>query len=204
MNQTAALGQGIDGEAAAKLDAFEALLRRWNKRYSLVSRGDIARLRQRHVHDSLALLPWWTGSLADVGSGGGFPGLPLAIARPQSPVALIERSEGKSRFLRQVLIELQLANVELVVADVGDYRPAALFDTVTVRAVAAPKIAWRLVRRLAKPETGTVLLQSRDPLPAETFEGGLASPAERCGIGWVTPVRRHRLDAAAGIDQHGG
>ena len=190
MNETAAFGQGIDDEAAAKLDAFEALLRRWNHRYSLVSRGDVPRLRQRHVLDSLALMPWWTGRLADVGTGGGFPGLPLAIARPQSSVALIERSEGKSRFLRQVLIDLRLANVELVVADVGDYRPAALFDTVTVRAVAAPRAAWRLVRRLAKPKTGTVLLQSRDPLPAMTFEGGSASVAERCGIGWVTPIRR--------------
>ena len=184
------MGERIEGEIGAKLEAFEALLKRWNKRYSLVSRGDVPRLRERHVLDSLALAPWLAGRLADVGSGGGFPGLPLAIARPQCPVVLIERSERKGRFLRQVLIELKLPNVELVVGDVADYRPATLFDTVTVRAVAAPKVAWRLVRHLARPATGTVLLQSHDPLPATTFEGGAAEQGERCGIGWLTSVRR--------------
>lgn len=187
MNDPAQSAFSPQGAVAAKLDAFETLLRRWNERYGLVSRRDMSRLRERHVLDSLALLPWWSGALADIGSGGGFPGVPLAIARPQSPVVLIERSERKGRFLRQAIIDLELANAQLVVGDVADYRPATLFDTVTVRAVAPPATAWELARRLVAL-TGVVLLQSREPLPTTSFEQGVASEAERCGIGWVTRV----------------
>ena len=191
MNAPAQSDFPADDVDAAKLDAFEALLKRWNKRYNLISRGDVPRLRERHVFDSLALLPWWTGTLADIGSGAGFPGLPLAIARPRSSVVLIERSERKCRFLRQALIDLELANVQLVNGDVADYRPATLFDTVTVRAVAPPMAAWRLARPLAAPETGTVLLQLREQPPAMSFENGVVGEVERCGVGWVAPVRRH-------------
>ena len=116
-------------QVAAKLDAFEAILRRWSARYNLVSRRDAKRLRTRHVLDSLALLPWWSGTLADVGSGAGFPGVPLAVARPAARVVLVERSERKGLFLRHVAMELRLSNVEVVIADASRYRPATLFDT---------------------------------------------------------------------------
>ena len=116
--------RGVDHDGVvAKLEAYEGLIRRWNVRGNLVSSRDVERLRGRHVLDSLSLLPWCSGSLADVGSGAGFPGVPLAIARPGSPVALIERSERKTLFLRQVAIELALHNVEVIAADV-DHRGA--------------------------------------------------------------------------------
>lgn len=183
-------GAACRGPIAAKLGAFEALLKRWNRRFNLVARGDEPRLRERHVLDSLALLPWWKGTLADIGSGAGFPGLPLAIARPCSTVVLIERSERKCRFLRQALIDLELANVQLVNSDVVDYRPGKLFDTVTVRAVAPPEQAWQLAHPLAAPGTGTVLLQMRTELPALALKGGVTGEVERCGVGWLMPVRK--------------
>lgn len=182
--------------AWAKLAAFEALVRRWNPRHGLVSRRDAGRLRERHTLDSLTLLPWWSGSLADVGSGAGFPGVPLAIARPESRVVLVERSRRKSRFLRQVVIDLELDNVEVVALDAARYRPAALFDTVAARAVAAPAAAWRLMRGLLAPGTGVALLQSREPLAATLFEDGEVRQAERDGIGWVTAVRARAAPAS--------
>ena len=181
-------GRDVDVQlVAAKLDAFEALLRRWNTRYNLVSRRDAARLRERHVLDSLALLPWWAGTLADLGTGAGFPGVPLAIARPDEQVVLVERSERKGRFLRQVAIDLELRNVQLAIADAARFQPPRPFDTVAARALAKPAVAWRLVRRLLAAN-GRALFQSYQPLAAATFENGTVRASEAAGVGWVTVV----------------
>ena len=182
--------EGLDvdeRQVAAKLDAFEAILRRWSARYNLVSRRDAKRLRTRHVLDSLALLPWWSGTLADVGSGAGFPGVPLAVARPAARVVLVERSERKGLFLRHVAMELRLSNVEVVIADASRYRPATLFDTVAVRAVARPAIAWRLARPLLGA-AGNAIFQSHEPLAPTVFENGTVRASKRGGVGWITVV----------------
>lgn len=184
-------GVTADG-VVERLEIYEALVRRWNTRWNLVSRHDVARLRTRHLEDSLELLPWWRGRLADVGSGAGFPGLPLAIARPGSGVVLIERSERKARFLEQVVIELGLGNVEVIAQDVGELTrsgrsPAGRFDTVTARAVAPPAEAWKLVRDLLLPD-GQTLLQSGTRLSPGIFEGGEVRRAARCGGSWITAV----------------
>ena len=178
----------LSARATAKLAAFEALVQRWNARGNLVARGDIPHLRERHTADSLALLPWVTGRLADVGSGAGLPGLPLAIARPNVPVVLIERSTRKCAFLHHAVIELDLPNVDVVARDVGDWTESSAFDTVTVRAVAPPLNAWNLVRHLLQPG-GSVLLQSRERLGTRLFDGGEMVDEAAVGRGWVTAVR---------------
>lgn len=185
--------RGVEsGPAVEALEHYERLIRRWNVRGNLVSRRDLDRLRDRHVLDSLSLLPWWRGNLADVGSGAGFPGIPMAITRPDSPVTLVERSERKARFLQHVVIELALGNVEVIEADVG--RPLAsgsldgrVFDTVTARAVAPPAASWRLLRGLLAP-AGAALLQSGEPLRASLFDSGEIRHSERIGETWVTVV----------------
>lgn len=185
--------RGVEsGRAVEALEHYERLIRRWNIRGNLVSRRDLDRLRDRHVLESLSLLPWWHGSLADVGSGAGFPGVPMAIARPESPVTLVERSERKARFLQHVIIELALPNVEVIEADVG--QPLAsgpldgrVFDTVTARAVAPPSATWRLLRGLLAP-TGVALLQSGEALDGCLFDGGEIRLGERTGKTWVTVV----------------
>ena len=185
--------RGVEsGRAVAALERYERLIRRWNARGNLVSRRDLDRLRDRHVLDSLSLLPWWRGSLVDVGSGAGFPGIPLAVARPESPVTVVERSERKAHFLQHVVIELGLRNVEVIEADVG--QPFAsgsldgrVFDTVTARAVAPPAATWRLVRGLLAP-AGVALLQSGQPLEATLFDGGEIRHSEGTGDTRVTVV----------------
>ena len=174
--------------ATAKLAAFETLVQRWNARSSLVARGDILHLRERHTADSLALLPWVTGRLADVGSGAGLPGIPLAIARPSVPVVLIERSTRKCAFLQHAVIELDLPNVDILAQDACDCAESRAFHTVTVRAVAPPLEAWNLVRHLLEPR-GSVLLQSRERLGAPMFDGGETIDEAAVGRGWVTAVR---------------
>lgn len=174
--------------ATAKLTAFEALVRRWNVRSNLIARGDIPLLRERHTADSLALLPWVTGRLADVGSGAGLPGIPLAIARPSMPVVLIERSTRKCAFLQHVVIELDLPNVDVVARDIRHYEASSAFEIVTVRAVAPPRQAWTLVHHLLKAG-GSALLQSRERLQSPVFDGGRIGDEAAAGRGWVTVVR---------------
>ena len=173
-----------------RLDAFSELVRRWNRAYSLVSRRDADRLETRHIADSLSLLPWIQGArLADVGSGAGFPGIPLAIAEPQWFVTLVERSEKKARFLRQALIELDIDNAEVVPEDVRDFEPDSPFDAVTVRAVAQPTTAWEMTRHLLRPR-GCALLQSSSSLAGLAFAGGRIRRAEAVVVGDGEP-RRH-------------
>ena len=186
----------LDARARMRLDAFGALVRHWNAAYSLVSRRDVARLETRHIADSLSLVPWVEGArLGDVGSGAGFPGIPLAIAGPHWHVTLVERSEKKARFLRQVLIELAIENAEVVAQDARQLDPATPFDTVTARAVAKPPAAWEIAHHLLRPG-GCALLQSSSSLAELAFPGGRVRRAEavRAGVGepkrHITKIQR--------------
>ena len=187
---SAVTAAALPAEAQRKLAAFEALIRKWNGYCRLVSKSDVRRLRERHILDSLALLPWWHGRLVDLGTGAGLPGVPLAIARPATPVALVERSVRKSWFLRQAIIDLHLDNVELVVADAAGYQPERLFDTATARAVASPPKAWRLMRRFLVAD-GVGLLQLREPLKGDWLDAGEVADSVRVDRrSWVAMVSR--------------
>ena len=148
MTPQAALARGLreldidlPARAREQLLAYVALLAKWNRTYSLTAIRDPLAMVRQHLLDSLSVLPHLpmpdAGRLADVGSGAGLPGIPLAIARPTWHVALAESSEKKSAFLRQAAIELALANVEVHAGRVETWRPATLFSVVISRAFAA-------------------------------------------------------------------
>ncbi|WIM07058.1 MAG: 16S rRNA (guanine(527)-N(7))-methyltransferase RsmG [Candidatus Nitricoxidivorans perseverans] len=101
--------------AEEKLAAYLALLAKWNNIYNLTAIRDPAQMVTHHVLDSLAVLPHLDDieTLADVGSGAGLPGIPLAIVRPDLKVASIEASQKKSTFQQQAKIELGLDNVSI-------------------------------------------------------------------------------------------
>ena len=103
-----ALGLDLPPSAQEKLLAFAALLGKWNKVYNLTALRDAEQVISHHLLDSLAVLPHLDGAkrLADIGSGGGLPGIPLAIARPDLQVALVESNQKKSAFEQQAKIEL--------------------------------------------------------------------------------------------------
>jgi 16S rRNA (guanine527-N7)-methyltransferase len=137
----------IDTRAAEQLASFTDLLLRWNASFNLVAKGDEDRLVHRHVIDSLTASSWLEGErVADLGTGAGLPGIPLAIINPTRHFALLDRSERRLRFVRQAIIELGLDNVTLTKTDIARYRPSTLFDTVVSRAVGEPTKLWRVAQ----------------------------------------------------------
>jgi 16S rRNA (guanine527-N7)-methyltransferase len=131
-----ALGLELDGAQAAKLIAHLDLLDEWGARMNLTAIRDRGQQVTKHVLDSLSVRPFLRGArIADVGSGAGFPGIPLAIVAPDLHFALIESTGKKCRFLEHVRDTLGLANVEVVQARAEAYKPAVRFDTVLARAV---------------------------------------------------------------------
>lgn len=122
--------------AQAKLLAYLDLLAKWNRTYNLTAVRDPEEMVSRHLLDSLAVLPYLHGAtLADLGSGAGLPGIPLAIARPGLTVTLVETNGKKARFLREAVRSLPLTNVHVAQARVQD--TTGSFDVVTARAFAS-------------------------------------------------------------------
>lgn len=131
-----ALALELDDAQLAKLVAHLDLLDDWNSRMNLTAIRDRPSQLTKHLLDSLTVLPYLQGGrIADVGSGAGFPGIPLAIVEPHRHFTLIESTGKKCRFLEHVREALGLANVEVVQSRAEGYRPDVRFDTVIARAV---------------------------------------------------------------------
>ena len=133
----AAMGLEVPAAAQEKLLAYAALLEKWNKTYSLTALRGADKAVSHHLLDSLAILPFVAGgNLLDVGSGGGMPGIPLAIACPELQVTLLDSNSKKTAFLRQAAIELGLSNVAVHCGRVEQYHPSLPFSAITSRAFA--------------------------------------------------------------------
>ena len=137
----AALGLDLPAAVQSKLLDYLALLKKWNRTYNLTAIREEREMLIQHLLDSLSILPALENSAlagrrwADVGSGAGLPGIPLAIVRPDLEMSLIETVEKKTAFQRQAKIELALVNVTPVGRRVEDL-PGGQFDAVVSRAFA--------------------------------------------------------------------
>jgi 16S rRNA (guanine527-N7)-methyltransferase len=134
----ALLGLALGTAQREQLAAYLALLAKWNKTYNLTAIREPQRMITHHLLDALAVVPHLPTPaglrILDVGSGGGVPGIPLAIARPDAHVVMIDSNHKKAAFLMQAAIELGLPNIESHAVRVEDYAPAAPFDVVISRA----------------------------------------------------------------------
>jgi 16S rRNA (guanine527-N7)-methyltransferase len=111
------------------------LLEKWNRVYNLTAIRERAKLVSHHLLDCLAVVSHVSAdSLVDVGSGAGLPGIPLAVANPNTEVVLLESSHKKGAFLRQAIMELQLGNAQVVISRAEDYHPAVPFSMAVSRA----------------------------------------------------------------------
>lgn len=118
-------GVALDADKQRQLLAYLALLIKWNKAYNLTAVRDPDEMVSRHLLDSLSIVPYAEAgdNWLDVGSGGGMPGVPLAILFPEKRLTLLDSNGKKTRFLTQVKLELKLANLEVVHSRVEAFRP---------------------------------------------------------------------------------
>ncbi|KAF7598928.1 MAG: 16S rRNA (guanine(527)-N(7))-methyltransferase RsmG [Candidatus Dactylopiibacterium carminicum] len=150
----AKLGLDLDERTQERLLAYGALLTKWNKVYNLTAIRDEAGLIDLHLLDSLTMLPWVKdfSAIADVGTGGGLPGIPLAICRPGMAVTLVETVGKKASFLQQAKAELGLENVTVHNCRVEQLQPSLPFPAVISRAFSSLRDFTALTGQLLAPE----------------------------------------------------
>ena len=165
----AALGLDLPTQAQEKLLAFARLLIKWNKVYNLTAIRDEAQVVTHHLLDSLSVLPQLAGitRLVDVGSGGGLPGVVLAICRPELQVDSVETVQKKATFQNQARIELKLANFRAHHARIENWQPAYFaeqpVDGIVSRAFADLADFVNLTAHLAGPETRILAMKGVYP-----------------------------------------
>lgn len=139
-------------------------LKRWNARINLTSVRDDAAVVPAHILDSLAVRPWIEGTRTiDVGTGAGFPGLPLAIAAPDIMFELLDSSGKKIAFVQHMIGVLNIRNAVAVKARVEHYAPATRFDTVVTRAFAAIPEILKLSGHLVGENSVLLALKGKYP-----------------------------------------
>nr|WP_242521466.1 16S rRNA (guanine(527)-N(7))-methyltransferase RsmG [Motiliproteus sp. SC1-56] len=129
----------------AQLLRYLALLHKWNQAYNLTAVREPMQMIERHLLDSLSVVPYVQGTrIADVGTGPGLPGIPLAIVYPDKALVLMDSNGKKTRFLQQVKLELGLQNIEIYHGRVERYEAPGGFDAVISRAFAslADMLTW--------------------------------------------------------------
>jgi 16S rRNA (guanine527-N7)-methyltransferase len=141
----------LDEARKDRLLDYLALLSRWNRAYNLTAVDEPNAMVDRHLVDSLSILPWIEGDeIVDAGTGAGLPGVVLAIACPDKHFVLVDSNGKKVRFLRQVRRELGLDNIEPVHARLEEFVPERAPDQVVARALAPlPRLVEQLGRLLA-------------------------------------------------------
>lgn len=130
-----ALGLALPAGAQERLLDYVALLQKWNRVYNLTAVREPSRMVSQHLLDTLAAaVHLGAATFLDVGSGAGLPGIPLALALPESHVTLLDSNQKKAAFLKQVVMELKLGNAEVVCERIESWQPARSFAVVISRA----------------------------------------------------------------------
>lgn len=151
----------VYGEGAALLRRYAELLARYGEQLGLLGPQEYGRLWTRHIINSVLPAELLQGSVADVGSGAGLPGIPLAIVRPDLPFTLVEPMERRAEWLLRVRDDLGLGNVEVVRARAEELHGTFHVERVTARAVAAltKLIPWTVP--LLRPGGELVLMKGQ-------------------------------------------
>ncbi len=173
----ASMGLAVSDEAQQKLLAYLSLLQKWNKVYNLTAVRDPLEMVTLHLLDSLSILPFVNSkNILDVGSGGGLPGIVLAICKPELQVTTIDTVQKKVIFMRQVKGELSLDNLTPVHARVENFKPDVPFEAVISRAFSEISLFLQLTKHLIS-ENGQWLAM-KGVMPADELAGLPLAPAQ--------------------------
>jgi 16S rRNA (guanine527-N7)-methyltransferase len=158
------LGVAVDARRGEALLCLVDELAAANEQFNLTAIRDRPGMLRKHVLDSLSLQPYLRGTrVADVGTGAGFPGLPLAVINPERQFSLIEATGKKARFVTQTAERIGCRNVEVVHARAESYRPFELFDTVMARALASLADFVAYAGHLCAPGGRLLAMKGRRP-----------------------------------------
>ncbi len=158
------LGIALDGVQAAALMRLIVELRDWNTRVNLTAITEPTDMVDKHLLDSLSIQPHLHGKrIADIGTGAGFPGLPLAIVNPRRVFTLIEATGKKVQFVRHAIEALGIENVEVVQARSETWRPRPAFDCVIARALGKLADFVRVAGHLCARDGRMLAMKGRHP-----------------------------------------
>ena len=145
---------GVDRAHATALLDYLALLDRWNRTYNLTAIRDVEEMVGKHLLDSLAMQAHVADveHLADLGTGPGLPGIPLAIVHPRLQVTLVESNGKKARFLREAVRKLGLGNAQVAESRIEAFDAPGAFDAITARALATLPLILQLGGHLLAPQ----------------------------------------------------
>jgi 16S rRNA (guanine527-N7)-methyltransferase len=148
-----------------QLLAYLALLIKWNKAYNLTAVRDPDEMVSRHLLDSLSIIPHIgdAESWLDVGSGGGMPGIPLAILYPHKRIVTLDSNGKKTRFLTQVKLELKLDNLQVIHSRVEAFQPAEPFAGIVSRAFSSLEDFSNWTRHLGDTHTRWLAMKGLHP-----------------------------------------
>lgn len=162
---------GLDPALSEPLLVYLGLLVRWNRTYNLTAVRDPRDMVAKHLLDSLAMQPYVApiaragGTLADLGTGAGLPGIPLAIVTPGLRVTLVESNGKKARFLRETVRQLGLKDVRVAESRIEALDEPGAYAAITARALATLPLILQLGGHLLAP--GGVLLAMKGTYPVE-------------------------------------
>jgi 16S rRNA (guanine527-N7)-methyltransferase len=158
------IGIALEAPSAAALLRLVDELELGNAKFNLTAIRDRPGMLRKHVLDSLTLQPYLRGSrIADIGTGAGFPGLPLAIVNPQRRFTLVEATGKKARFVEQTAGTLGCDNVRVEHSRAESYRPFELFDTVVARALASLADFTAYAGHLCAPDGRLLAMKGKRP-----------------------------------------
>ena len=158
------IGIALDSSGAEALLKLVDELEAGNAQFNLTAIRDRLGMLRKHVLDSLTVQPYLRGSrIADIGTGAGFPGLPLAIVNPQRRFTLVEATGKKARFVEQTALRLGCDNVQVEHARAESYRPFELFDTVVARALSSLADFAAYAGHLCAPDGRLLAMKGKRP-----------------------------------------
>ena len=158
------LGIALDAVQATALMRLLTELREWNTRFNLTAIREPADMVDKHLLDSLSIQPYLHGRrIADIGTGAGFPGLPLAVVNPRRSFTLIEATGKKVQFVRHAIEALGIENVEIIQARSETWRPRAPFDCVIARALGKVADFIRVAGHLCARDGRMLAMKGRHP-----------------------------------------